>query len=265
VTPAVPAIARVWQALHNLASRLETRTLQISIRVLAAEAGLASAGKISQYLRQLQADGQIAYDPTISTVMLITPVIDHAGDRPSQDMAAQRAEPQPSDHTRDRVNQPCMVLDHESLDQEEESCAPPRKTFDRELYDELLKNPLTNLKMAKRIASSPPGPAADFQTDLKRAMQMPSVRFPFWFTVGKWSDGLRVEEVRIETGTSESDRAGRGDRRPRRTAPGRSELQSRQPKRAQPHQRQRFTVDDPAYAVYLEQFADPEPASTSAG
>lgn len=262
----IPAIGRVWQALQTLAARLQSRTLQISIRTLAAEAGLASAGRITQHLKQLEADGHIAYDGTTSIVVVITQEIDLSGDRQNQPSAAPSAPARSGDHGGDRVNQPCMVLDHENLDQEEESCAPPRKIFDQELYDELLSKPAMNASLAKKIASQPPGTATDFKTDLKRATHMPGVRFPLWFVVSKWALGSRVEEVSDgDSGISESDRTRRRDRSTRRTASAGSQPAPNQHKRAQPHQRQRFTVDDPAYATYLEQFADPEPASTSAG
>lgn len=112
----IPAIGRVWQALQDLGARLQSRTLQISVRSLALEAGLASAGRISQHLRQLEADGRIAYDPLTSIVILITEGIDHTGDRSDPIEATPAPSAETTDHTRDRVNPSYKV--HESHDHE---------------------------------------------------------------------------------------------------------------------------------------------------
>lgn len=221
----IPAIGRVWQALMDLVDRLKSWSIQVSIRTLAAEAGLASAGGIPKYLRQLQEDGRIEYDPATSIVTVIPDVIDHSGDRSpitpeidhhcDRSRIAPQCDPQPPrDHTGDRVQAACMVHEsHES--QRVESCATPL-FFDEDdaLYRRLLQHPDMLPPVAMKLVRRRFGTVADFEQDLDRAQRTPWSTDPFFLVVRSWLDGHRVPEPKPAEEASHADRSARGTDRP---------------------------------------------------
>lgn len=111
----IPAIGRVLFVLQRMARTMSQRTFQISNRKLAKEAGCKSASGIPAILRQLDSDGHISYDSTISTVMVDAPIdaaIDLSDDRPPVDHVAPAPSSETSDLLNDRVKQSCMVHEY---------------------------------------------------------------------------------------------------------------------------------------------------------
>jgi hypothetical protein len=153
----IPAIGRVLDAIRALADELGQRTFQVSNRTLARRAGLRSASPLPEILRQLDADGQLTYDPASSIVMLpegpITTVIDHRADRLDENTASQCAPDAPPDHSNDRVKTACMVVGLSI--QEEEEAAPPRETGERPVI-RLLKRDRARPAVIERILDAIP-------------------------------------------------------------------------------------------------------------
>lgn len=145
----IPAIGRVLDAIRALATTLDARSFQVSNRALARAAGLRSAGKMPDYLRQLDADGHISYDPVTSLVM-ITDEIDHGGDRSNSGSAPQCAPPPPPDHGRDRPYKEVGLM----RSQEEEGRA--RATNDPPVV-RLLRSDKAHPTVIRRILDAIPG------------------------------------------------------------------------------------------------------------
>lgn len=109
----IPAIGRVLDAITQLAADLGARTIQVSNRTLARAAGLRSASQLPEILRQLDADGHISYDPTVSMVMVITGAIDQGADRPDADLAPQCAPAERGDQDADRSSKEVGLMNQE--------------------------------------------------------------------------------------------------------------------------------------------------------
>lgn len=241
----MPLKTALLSELRTRAAALGSRRVPVSHRPLAKALG-CSPSYIPHLIQTLLQDGQIDREPYKNTYVLTLidqsdaeaeALIDQFGDEPEEliDQLDQESDlPRPNDantlHSRERVKMSCMD-DHEIHDQEEEeSCTPPEIGFDQDLYQRLLTEPGMNTKLAKQIASNPPGTVTDFEHDLVLAGDRRGVYDPFYYAVSRWKEQQRVCAQEVSGGSHNSQRSaehrpagrmGRRDSGTYRTSPAR--------------------------------------------
>lgn len=230
----IPPVGRLWQLLVDEAHALGQRTFQTTVRQLAARLGFASAGKISQMLRQLAIDGHIAYDGTLITVLAATladsdPVITPRDRSPDVITAAPERSrgvineiPQ-QDAANDEVITPrdrSLYRVMRVIESESESAPPAIEkkattgSYQRDIYL-YLKQLGVPAGDAYRAACSGVGGMAELQEDLARAQANPRTGHAGRLVAWAWGTGDRLGIQYVD----ETPRPPRQPSRPDRTKP----------------------------------------------
>ena len=225
----IPPIGRLWQLLVDEAQTLGQRTFQASVRSLAARLGFASAGKISQMLRQLVADGHITYDGSIIEVLAVDLPAGEAitsGDR-SRGVIGSEARRSPTvisqQPQQDATNGEVITNGDRSLyrvmrvKESESESGPPvinkptRGSYQRDVY-QFLKLAGVPPADAYKAACSGVGGMAELREDLQRAQANPRTGHAARLVAWSWARGDRL-------GVQYVDEAPQRPARPERTRP----------------------------------------------